>query len=54
MHGSTTLGILAHFTFFIAYLPYNHHMSVTPDVANMQSAKQVWQMCNSPQLAGKQ
>jgi hypothetical protein len=30
---------LPHFTFFIAYLPYDHHMSVTHGVANMQSAK---------------
>jgi hypothetical protein len=38
----TICGIFAHlphFTFFIAYLPYDHHMSVTHGVANMQSAK---------------
>jgi hypothetical protein len=30
---------LPHFTFFIAYFPYDHHMLVTHGVSNMQSAK---------------
>lgn len=39
---------LPHFTFFIAYFPYDHHMSVTHGVANMQSEKKVWQMGQFP------